>query len=40
MFEVTVQDAATLSKTQQKTHFYFEFWNFLAQECDSQETHK
>ncbi len=24
----------TLPKTQQKTHFYFEFWNFLAMECD------
>ncbi len=39
-FEVTVQDAATLSNTQQKTHFYFKFWNFLATKCDSKETHR
>ncbi len=23
-----------------KTHFYSEFWNFLASECDSQETNR
>ncbi len=33
LFEVTVQDAAMLSKT----HFYFEFWKVLCDKCDSKQ---
>ncbi len=37
LLEVTVQDAAMLPKTVQKSHFYSEIWKVQCAKCESKQ---